>query len=59
MKNGQEYRPRIEIKGDNLIISNHDLSKIRRVKEMLESNNFDVIITGISAEVYSELKVAV
>jgi len=50
MRNPQEYRPRIEIRGDNLILTAHDYSKLRRVKEMLTFNDFDVIITGITMD---------
>jgi hypothetical protein len=58
MRNPQEYKPRIEIKGDNLILTAHDYSKLRRVKEMLTQNDFDVIIIGIQTEKESLLKIA-
>lgn len=50
MRNAQEFKHRIEIKGDNLILTAHDYSFLRRVKEMLAFNNFDVIITGITID---------
>jgi len=64
MRNSSEFRHRIEIKGDNLSLRAHDYSKLRRVKEMLENNDFEVVITGICTEKYNtteynNLKIAV
>lgn len=49
MKNYNSPRPRITIKCD-MTLTNEQYSKIRRVSNMLEANDFDVVIKNIVSE---------
>jgi hypothetical protein len=59
MRNPVENRPKIEIRGNDINLSESDFSKLRRVKNMLEANDMVVTIVGISTDNQTELKIAV
>ena len=49
MKNYDKPRPRITIECD-MTLTNEQYSKVRRVVNMLESNDFDVVVGNIVSE---------
>jgi hypothetical protein len=57
MRNLSEHRPRVEIKGNDITVTEHQYSILRRTKEVLELNDFDCVIMGIESD--SKFKTAV